>query len=482
MKTTNKLVLTEQHEQLITWDFDGKEKIELAIFGLSESKGERELIVSEIYSPLDEEYIHRSSGSASLRSDSVFRIYEKALVSGRRAVGTAHTHPGKAYVSNRDQQDAEKHLKVLRDFNIDFYLQIISGDEGIVAVIYRFENGEWHRDDIDYIKIYRRNGISIVLPTNSQFTPNFSVDEGIHERTLQIGGGINYALVMFRLLKLGIVGMGGVGNSVAHILKHLGVENWVLVDPDILELSNANRFFGYHQGEDDGKPKVEVARRELMAFNPEMKIDVYQESFPSEKTKQALKTCDLLIFAPDDDHIRLMGSDFASLYCKPLFTAGAAIYVDEAGKPFRISGAAWFQHAPQLGPCLRCLGIKSNHPSGIVELVDRARRSYIKGGHGQMRTPASIISLHLQCANLLVRNILYYLSNIGESVPLYTLFDEIPLIISDLTSMFPRQEGCTICGSKGFWSYADYAPSLPSKKDLEADLEVDPPVLFSGGS
>ena len=57
MKTTNKLVLTEQHEQLITWDFDGKEKIELAIFGLSESKGERELIVSEIYSPLDEEYI-----------------------------------------------------------------------------------------------------------------------------------------------------------------------------------------------------------------------------------------------------------------------------------------------------------------------------------------------------------------------------------------------------------------------------------------
>ena len=470
---TYRVFLPEEREHLIAWDFAGKETIKQSILGLSESGNEIELIVNETYCPKDEEYINRSSGSVSLGSETNFNLYEKAYRTGRRAVGIAHTHPDKAYVSDKDLQDAENHLKVLRDFNIDVYMQIVIGSDGLVAFVYRLVGGQWRKADIEYIKVYRRKGIDIVVPNNSQFHPDFSISEEIQDRTLQIGGGIENALQMIRFLKWGIVGVGGVGNAFVHILKHLGMEHAVLADPDVLELSNANRFLGYKPG-DEGKPKVDIASRELHAFNPEMKLELLQESFPSENTKQALKRCDVLIVVPDDDYVRLQVSEFASLYAKPLFSGGAAIYADEDGKPSRICCSIMFQHVPPLGPCLKCLGMGANHPRHVMEQVDEARRSYVKGPRGPIRTPASVISLHLQCANLIVRNILYYLSDISdEPVPLYALFDEIPLVVSDISSMFTRREECAICGSHGFWGYGDYAPMIriPGKQELEAELK-----------
>jgi len=479
----NMVVLTEADLDLLKWDFQGQESITYAICGASKCENEMRFLVREVFIPEDSDYTNREPCSARTSAHFVCMVYDKAYSKGLPVVVFMHTHPHRAFFSEKDENDTETHLKVLSDFNIRVYIRIVVGEDGLVADVHNLQEGRWERSPIDYILLYKRDGIDIIVPKNSDFRPDLMIDKELHNRTLQIGGGIEHALWMVNLLKLGVIGVGGVGNAFLHIYKHLCPKSLVLIDPDRLEISNANRFLGYHHG-DEGKPKVEVARRELLAFNPEMEIEVYQERFPSENTIQAAKSCDIIVTAPDNHWLRIQASRLSALHLKPLFSGGAGIYADENGKPYRLSCSTWFQLAPPLGPCLKCLGITAKHPPHIEEQVNRVKRSYIKGFRDLGATPASIITLHTQCANLLVRNILYYLSNIGdEPVPLHLVYDEINHpSFEDLTPLFPRRVECSICGDKGFWAYGDYAPRIPSKQEMQEEqeeVEALTPLLYN---
>jgi len=105
-----------------------------------------------------------------------------------------------------------------------------------------------------------------------------------------------------------------------------------------------------------------------------------------------------------------------------------------------------------------------------------AKRSYIKGFRDMGPTPASVVTLHAQCANLLVRHIIYYLSDISpKPIPLHLVYDEIPIehAFQDLTSLFPRKEDCPVCGTSGYWAYGDWAPGIPKKDELENELDKE---------
>jgi hypothetical protein len=60
----------------------------------------------------------------------------------------------------------------------------------------------------------------------------------------------------------GIVGVGGLGSLVAEQLARLGVTEFVLVDPDIVEESNLSRLVGAYDHH-VGRPKVTAIREHL---------------------------------------------------------------------------------------------------------------------------------------------------------------------------------------------------------------------------
>lgn len=64
-----------------------------------------------------------------------------------------------------------------------------------------------------------------------------------------------------------IVGVGGLGTWAAAGLASAGVGRLVLVDDDVVDLSNLNRQVLYRRS-DVGRPKAEVACEALAAFNP----------------------------------------------------------------------------------------------------------------------------------------------------------------------------------------------------------------------
>jgi molybdopterin/thiamine biosynthesis adenylyltransferase len=73
-----------------------------------------------------------------------------------------------------------------------------------------------------------------------------------------------------------INGLGGGGSIVAPELAHLGVQNFVLYDPDYGDESNLNRTMTLTDADiSAGTLKVEAARRRILEINPRANVEVY---------------------------------------------------------------------------------------------------------------------------------------------------------------------------------------------------------------
>ncbi|MEM2083623.1 MAG: ThiF family adenylyltransferase [Nitrososphaerota archaeon] len=74
--------------------------------------------------------------------------------------------------------------------------------------------------------------------------------------------------------KILIVGVGATGCEVAKNLALVGIGKLILVDMDVIELSNLSRQMLFHKG-DIGKPKAEVAKKRIKRMNPYVKVESY---------------------------------------------------------------------------------------------------------------------------------------------------------------------------------------------------------------
>lgn len=78
--------------------------------------------------------------------------------------------------------------------------------------------------------------------------------------------------------KVCIFGLGGVGSYVLEGLVRAGIENFVLVDNDIVSISNINRQI-IATTKTIGKPKVDIAKERILEINPNVKVETYQTFF-----------------------------------------------------------------------------------------------------------------------------------------------------------------------------------------------------------
>ena len=70
-----------------------------------------------------------------------------------------------------------------------------------------------------------------------------------------------------------IIGMGGLGHLVAHYLAAAGVQHMLLIDHDVIELSNLPRQLLF-TATDIGQTKVAVTKRVLNRAYPEINISI----------------------------------------------------------------------------------------------------------------------------------------------------------------------------------------------------------------
>lgn len=83
------------------------------------------------------------------------------------------------------------------------------------------------------------------------------------------------ALKRLASCKVAVFGIGGVGSYVTEALARSGIGHFVLVDSDIVAISNINRqLLALHST--IGRPKVEVMRERILDINPQAIVETQQ--------------------------------------------------------------------------------------------------------------------------------------------------------------------------------------------------------------
>lgn len=95
-----------------------------------------------------------------------------------------------------------------------------------------------------------------------------------------------------------ILGCGGVGSYAAEGLVRSGIGNIILIDNDVVDITNINRQL-IADTTTIGIPKVEVEKERLLKINPDLNITIYQEFFDSSNSDRILKNYDYVVDAID---------------------------------------------------------------------------------------------------------------------------------------------------------------------------------------
>lgn len=160
----------------------------------------------------------------------------------------------------------------------------------------------------------------------------------------RIKTAIDVATVQNRLVT--IVGAGGSAPLIENLTR-CGVQNWKLVDPDIIENANISRQG--HAPADIGMYKVDAVAQKIWAINEDAHVDCYPIDFTSlddKEVQELFGDTDLFIFATDSFAAQARGNEVA------LMVGTAAIWIGlyQGG----LGGEVVFWH-PGLDCCFRCL-------------------------------------------------------------------------------------------------------------------------------
>jgi adenylyltransferase/sulfurtransferase len=149
-----------------------------------------------------------------------------------------------------------------------------------------------------------------------------------------------------------IIGAGGLGSPAAVYLALAGVGTIGLVDFDIVELSNLQRQILHHTA-DVGRPKLESARDNLKAYNPDVNVVLHEARLESDNAMDIISQYDLVVNGADNFATRYLVNDACYLLKKPLVDGSILIFDGQATV-----------FMPREG-CYRCL-FPSPPPPGMV--------------------------------------------------------------------------------------------------------------------
>ena len=119
-----------------------------------------------------------------------------------------------------------------------------------------------------------------------------------------------------------LVGLGGLGSTVAPSLAGAGVGRLGLCDPDVVSWSNLPRQTLYTE-EEVGRPKCEMARRRLAALSSATRFDCIAEGLTPENAERLVASYDLVVDCCDNFATRYLIDDACAAAGRPWVSSQA---------------------------------------------------------------------------------------------------------------------------------------------------------------
>ncbi len=201
--------------------------------------------------------------------------------------------------------------------------------------------------------------------------------------------------------KVGIVGVGGTGSSVAEQLVRLGVTDIVLVDPDNFECSNLTRVYGTFTGWPlrRRRTKVALVAKHLRRINPAASIAAVSRHVALTQAARALLDRDIIFLCTDDHWGRSIVNQIAYQYVIPTINLGTRID-SKNGKITFGAGAVDVLRPDQ--PCLWCKQVLRAERVAAESMPRSTRRTLEREGYveGIDEATPSVVSITTTLAGL----------------------------------------------------------------------------------
>ena len=245
--------------------------------------------------------------------------------------------------------------------------------------------------------------------------------------------------------KVLVIGAGGLGSPAILYLAAAGVGTIGIVDFDRVDVSNLQRQVLFNTAS-VGQQKTEVARQQVLALNPNVKVLAHQVMLRASNVREIFDGYDIVLDGTDRFGTRYLTNDACVILRKPLVSA--AIH--------RFEGQA-MTYVPDRGPCYRCL-----FPEPPAEgLVPNCAEAGVLGV-----LPAVLGAIQATEAIKLI---------VGLGEPLIGR-----LLTYDATDMrfgefkFAPRDDCSVCSVKPTITELRDAPDLCSAETLQHVIHLSP--------
>ena len=363
------------------------ERFAVVFLSPSRSRGMRTLIPSDLWLPKEEDYERQDPIGLKLTDGFVNSYYQHCADNGYSLM-TIHSHPFDKSSSNffsgiDDHSDSNQfdffRLLVPNGF---FVAGVVNRNRIFTARIFDSKSPEkWGAlfNEILYCDFPLKKEFPLATEKGS-----FSLPDGIYDRQVRAFGREGQALM--ESMRVCIVGVGGLGAVLTEILARLGVNDFTLIDHDIAEWTNLNRFTGMYQSDVDKKRlKVRIARRLIRKINRSARVRCIETEIYSKRAVNAMKQADIIFLCTDNATSRDFVNKFCVQYLTTCISLGSVItYSKKIKRITSILGEVivMVSGSTQEKFCLICSGAINtdllkleNAPGNLSERL----RGYIRG-------------------------------------------------------------------------------------------------------
>jgi molybdopterin/thiamine biosynthesis adenylyltransferase len=396
------------------------------------------LLAREIEVPLSADYARRGFLEAELNPEFVARVAKRARREGYALV-FVHSHPGlEAPTFSPVDSEGEAHLAAFfaRRHPSLIHSALVISAGGVCARRLGADEA---------IRVISVGATREVLFDPLHSMP--SVSDTFDRQIRAFGSAGQQAL---QGLRIAIVGLGGTGSLVTQQLVHLGIRDFVLVDPDVVEPTNLNRVANATP-DDVSHPKVEVAARYVRAVAKDANVACVQGDVIQARTARQLLNADLIFGCTDSHGSRAVLQQVSYQYMIPCIDMGVTIAVAE-GRITHIYGRVQLL-APSLA-CFTCDGLLDANEvrRDMMTKFERQADPYIQGE----REPApAVMSLNGTVASLAITMMLSVVTNIPARSR-HILYNAMASTLRAVRAQ-PRAD-CYICSRSGSFARGDSWP------------------------
>lgn len=266
------------------------------------------------------------------------------------------------------------------------------------------------------------------------------------DRQRAFGPGLPQAA---KQIRVGLVGVGGLGMLALEQLARAGFRRFVLVDPDTIEVSNLNRLPSVN-ARDIGRFKVQVGKRLVQQIARSLgdmaDVSVWkQDIYRSRAAQRALGRCDLILAVTDNELSRTMALNLALDCGREYLQAGSDIALSEDGSIIglraEVTGAETGRYCPicsgRLSPGQASIEARAYANSEVA--VHARSEGYLP----DVAAPA-VMSLNSVAAGMLVMEIQRRASGLGVRDLLQIDLQSSQTFIQDRVRI---DRDCGVCGA-----------------------------------